>query len=186
MNSPVRLDSLKCSTRCGFQASKARQILEIAVCDIPTAAAIDLVDHCVALCGCSSTVSVTITAFNLGVADRARCTGARLIPQSIEPPLRKASAPFARGHRMASQRRGDPVFGVPSARSEHDAPAAQRQRPEFRCRSARPPFQRLTLIDRSVQPPPSGRPSRVLMDTPASDPTRATPRCTDIIPGSSR
>ena len=49
------------------------------VCGIPTAAAIDLVDHCVALCGCSSSVLTRSHRFNRGVADRARCTGARLI-----------------------------------------------------------------------------------------------------------
>jgi hypothetical protein len=49
------VDSLKVCVRCGAGA-KARQIREIADCDIPVAAAIDRVDQCVAFFGVSSSV----------------------------------------------------------------------------------------------------------------------------------
>lgn len=53
------VDSLKVCEQCGARA-KARQILEMADCDIPVAAAIDRVDQCVAFFGVSSRV-LTIT-----------------------------------------------------------------------------------------------------------------------------
>lgn len=49
------VDSLKVSDRCGASAN-ARQIREIADCDMPVAAAIDLVDQWVAFFGLSSRV----------------------------------------------------------------------------------------------------------------------------------
>jgi hypothetical protein len=49
------VDSLNVCDRCGARA-KARQIREIADCDMPVAAAIDLVDQCVAFFGFSWSV----------------------------------------------------------------------------------------------------------------------------------
>ena len=165
-------DSLKLSTRCGFRP-KARQILEIPDCDIPSAAAIDLVDQCVALGGCSSSV-VTITASTCAsvIVRGAPGRGSSCSPSSRHCAKRRRHLPTVTG--WQSSARGDRPIRCSLGRCKDDA-TAQRQR-LGRCRPARPPLQRLTLLvaqdDGDRRPSDSGA-----HDTPESAPWGKTPLC---------
>jgi hypothetical protein len=63
------VDSLNVCDRCGASA-KARQIRETVDCDMPVAAAIDLVDQCVAFFGVSSSVLTTTRSTSASVIFR--------------------------------------------------------------------------------------------------------------------
>lgn len=63
-----------------------RQIRDTAVCDMPTEAAIDLVDQCIASRGASSN-ALDDHPLHVGIADRAGRTRPRLVMQPIEAVL---------------------------------------------------------------------------------------------------
>jgi hypothetical protein len=65
------VDSFQVSIACGFSPN-ARQIRETADCDIPVAAAIDRVDHCVSRPGVSSSVLVITCSIRASVTVRGR------------------------------------------------------------------------------------------------------------------
>jgi len=86
------VDSLNVCDRCGARAN-ARQIRETVDCDMPVAAAMDLVDQWVAFFGTSSSVltmtrSTYASMIFLGAPPR-------LVGQAVRAPLQKAPPPGA-------------------------------------------------------------------------------------------
>lgn len=71
------VDSLNVCDRCGARAN-ARQIREIADCDMPVAAAIDLVDQWVAFFGVSSSVLTMTRSTSASVVFRGTPVGVRV------------------------------------------------------------------------------------------------------------
>ena len=168
-------DSLKLSTRCGFRP-KARQILEIADCDIPSAAAIDLVDQCVALGGCSSSV-VTITASTCAsvIVRGAPGRGSSRSPSSRHCAKRRRHLPTVTGWQSSAA--AIALFDVPPA-----AASTMRQRSasawaDVGRRAHRSSVSRSLVAqdDRDRRPSDSGA-----HDTPESAPWGKTPLCRTI------
>ncbi|GAA3060266.1 hypothetical protein GCM10020254_00040 [Streptomyces goshikiensis] len=87
------VDSLKVCERCGARAN-ARQILETVDCDIPVAAAIDLVDQWVAFFGFSSSVLTITRSTSASVIFRGT-PGRGLVAQTVQAVLQETPPPGA-------------------------------------------------------------------------------------------
>ena len=169
-------DSLKLSTRCGFRP-KARQILEIADCDIPSAAAIDLVDQCVALGGCSSSV-VTITASTCAsvIVRGAPGRGSSCSPSSRHCAKRRRHLPTVTGWQSSTA--AIALFDVPSAAARTMRQRSASAWADVGRRAHRSSVSRSSSLRTMVT---VGRPIRVLM-TLQSLPHGAKPRCATPYP----
>src|SRR5215207_9907700 len=155
-------ESLNASVWCGLSAN-ARQIRLTADWLIPVAAAIDRVDQCVALAGCSSSV-FTIT----------RSTCSSLIVQTVDPAPSKPAPPLT--HRVVvTAQIGRDLAARPSLRGRQHDPTAKRQRLRAR-RSPSPPLQHLPLLiaEHNLRTNGHNRPQSSPMTKTTSRPTTRT------------
>src|SRR3990172_1344481 len=135
-------ESLNASVRCGL-SPKARQMRLTAVWLIPVAAAIERVDQCVALAGCSSSV-FTITRSMSSSRIERRLARPRLVMQPVQTTLGEPSPPPADRRGIAAQLRRD-LPARPTLRRRQDNPAAERERLRT-LRPPSPPLEHLPLL----------------------------------------
>ncbi|MFF0205840.1 hypothetical protein [Streptomyces sp. NPDC005017] len=95
------MENLKVCERCGARAN-ARQIREMVDCDIPMAAAIDLVDQWVAFFGVCSSVLTMTRSTSASMVFRGDAEP-RVVTQAVQTPLDEAPPPGADGVRRDPQ-----------------------------------------------------------------------------------
>src|SRR5262245_8052487 len=135
-------ESLNACVWCGFSPN-ARQMRLTADCDMPVAAAIDLVDQCVASFGLSSSV-FTITRSTSSSPIERGLPGPRLVMEPINATAGEAAPPPPDRGAVAAKLSSDLGTRATLRRSQHD-PTTKRQRLRT-LRPPSPPLKRLPLL----------------------------------------